>query len=990
MNHGFELVVERSILEINSTARLYRHTQTGARLLSIANDDENKVFGITFRTPPADSTGVAHIMEHSVLCGSRRYPAKQPFIELGKGSLATFLNAFTYPDKTCYPVASQNRPDFYNLINVYLDAVFHPLILEHTLQQEGWHYELDDPAAPLSLKGVVFNEMKGAYSSPDEVLQEKSRTSLFPDNVYRLDSGGDPAAIPDLTYTQFRAFHATYYHPANAYIYFYGDDPEPERLHLIGTWLADFDYQDVRSQIPLQAKFSQPKRIIVPYDSGDASDARYSIAVNWLLPEGTDVETSLGLSILSHILIATPASPLRKALIDSGLGEDVMGGHEDQLRQTIFSAGLKGVRCEHVEKAERLIFDTLNRLARAGLDPETVAASLNTVEFRLREKNTGSFPRGLAMMLNALATWLYDGDPIAALAFEQPLNAIKAKAANDHYFESLLVDHLVNNAHRTTVILEPDREEGQRREAAEKGRLAKTKAAMSEAELQKVIDDFAELKRRQQTPDSPEALATIPALQLTDLDRRIKTIPIETLRQPGTPILYHDLPQANGIVYLDLGFDLHSLPQELLPYAGLFGRLLIEMGTEREDFVKLTQRIGRATGGLRPTTFTSSLHRADTCPRLRATRPLAGVWRGGQQCQGRSTAYLFMRGKATIGQAPALLDILRDILLTVRLDNRARFRQIVLKSKAGMEAGLAPGGTTVVNQRLRACFDEADWAAEQIEGVSQLFFLRTLAAAIENDWPTVLSKLEAVRQRLVNRSTMVANVTLDSGHWAAFRPRLESFVESLPGAAVTAETWQPEFAAHAEGLTIPAQVNYVGKGADLYRLGYNLHGSSLVISNYLNTTWMWEKVRQQGGAYGGASLFDIHSGAFTFLSWRDPNVLATIDTYDAAEKFLRDLDLSDAELTKAIIGAIGELDAYWLPDAKGFTSMTRHLIGYTDARRQQFRDEVLSTTARDFKLFADALASVKEHGVVVVLGSQAAIEQANAERQHWLKVTKVL
>ncbi len=966
MSHGFELLAERQVPEINSTIMLYRHARTGARLLSIANDDENKVFGITFRTPPTDSTGVAHIREHSVLCGSRKYPAKEPFIELKQGSLATFLNAFTYPDKTCYPVASQNLQDFYNLIDVYLDAVFYPLIPEHVLQQEGWHYELDDPAAPLSVKGVVFNEMKGAYSSPDELLQETSRTSLFPDNLYRLDAGGDPAAIPDLTYTQFKAFHDTYYHPANAYIYFYGDDPEPERLRLIDAWLTDFDAQDVRSQIPLQTRFSQPKRITVPYDSGDAPDARSYLTVNWLLPERTDVETSLGLSILSHILIATPASPLRKALIDSSLGEDVIGGHEDRLRQTTFSAGLKGVRRENVEKAERLIFDTLDQLARDGLDPDTVTASLNTVEFRLREKNTGRFPRGLAMMLSALSTWLYDGDPIAALAFEQPLNAIKVKATNAHSFESLLVDHLVDNAHRTTVILEPDREEGQRREAAEKERLAKTKAAMSAVELQKVMDDFAELQRRQQTPDSPEALATIPVLKLSDLDRRIKTIPIEIMQQRHTPILYHDL-FTNGIVYLDLGFDLHSLSQELLPYAGLFGRLLIEMGTGREDFVKLSQRIGRTTGGLRSTIFTSSLHRAD-----------------------RSSGYLFVRGKATIQQSTALLDILQDILLTVRLDNRERFRQIVLKKKAGMEAGLVPGGITVVNQRLRARFDEADWAAEQIKGVSQLFFLRTLAAAIENDWPTVLSKLEAVRHQLVNRSATVVNVTLDSDHWAAFHPQLESFVESLPSAAVVAETWQPQFDAHAEGLTIPAQVNYVGKGAALYRLGYNLHGSSLVISNYLNKTWMWEKVRQQGGAYGGEGAFDIHSGVFTYLSYRDPNVLATIDNYDAAEKFLRELNISDAELTKAIIGAIGDLDAYLLPDAKGFSSMTRHLIGYTDARRQQFRDEVLSTTARDFKLFADVLAGIQEHGVVVVLGSQAAIENADAERHHWLKVTKVL
>ena len=775
MTNGFELIAERHIPELNSHAKLYRHRATGARLLSICNDDENKVFGITFRTPPASSNGIAHIMEHSVLCGSRKYPVKEPFIELAKGSLNTFLNAFTYPDKTCYPVASQNLQDFYNLIDVYLDAVFYPRISEHTLQQEGWHYEAADAASPMSFRGVVFNEMKGAYSSPDELLGEQSRRSLFPDNAYGFDSGGDPAVIPDLNFVEFKAFHETYYHPSNAYIYFYGDDPEPERLRLLDEWLAAFERKEVQSQIPLQASFSQPQQLTVPYDSGDAPAARGYVTVNWLLPEGADVERTLSLSILSHILIATPASPLRKALIDSGLGEEVVGGVEEQLRQTHFSAGLKGVQPENVAQVEALILDTLARLAKDGIDPNTIAASLNTVEFRLRERNTGRFPRGLALMLAALSTWLYDGDPIATLAFEQPLNAIKAGTAAGGYFESLLKEHLLDNPHRVTVSLLPDPEEGHRRATAEQERLQRSRAAWSAAELQRVIDDCAELKRRQDTPDAPEALATIPVLKLSDLDRKIKTIPSEALRYGGTPILYHDL-FTNGIVYLDLGFDLHALPQDLLPYAGLFGRLLTRLGTEREDFVQLTQRIGRETGGIRAATLTSSAFDSD-----------------------RAVAYLFVRGKATASQSAALLGILRDILLTVRLDNRERFKQIVLEEKAGLEAGLIPGGSGVVNQRLRARFTTDAWAAEQMSGVSQLFFLRSLLEAIEHDWGAVLSKLEEVRRHLVNRSIGLANVTLDAANWAAFRPQLESFLAALPAASITPAAWQPQFVSRFEG-----------------------------------------------------------------------------------------------------------------------------------------------------------------------------------------------
>ncbi len=963
---SFTLQQERHIPEINADARLYVHEKSGARLLSIANNDENKVFGITFRTPPRTSNGIAHIMEHSVLCGSRKYPVKEPFIELAKGSLNTFLNAFTFPDKTCYPVASQNLQDFYNLIDVYLDAVFYPILAEHTLQQEGWHYELDDPSAEMTLKGVVFNEMKGAYSSLDDLLGDKSRASLFPDNAYGLDSGGDPLVIPDLTYDEFKTYHQTYYHPSNAYIYFYGDDPEDRRLRLLDAWLDAFDQKNVRSQIALQAAFQEPKKLTVPYDSGDAEDAKAHLTLNWLLPEGKDVEASLGLAVLSHILLATPASPLRKALTESGLGEDVIGGYEEQLRQTTFSAGLKGIQNDNLGKVEALILATLNKLAQEGIDPDTVAASLNTIEFALREKNTGRFPRGLAMMLDALTTWLYDGDPLAALAYEAPLTAVKAKAAQGGYFEQLIQKHLLDNPHRSTVSFVPDPSEGKRRENLEKERLAKVRAGMSRAELEATVETAKQLRVRQETPDSPEALATIPTLKLSDLDQSIKTIPNETIELAGVRTFTHNL-FTNGIVYLDLGFDLHALPAELLPYAGLFGRLLTEMGTEEDDFVRLTQRIGRATGGIHAASLTSTLRDAQ-----------------------RAAAYLLLRAKATTGQASEMLAILRDVLLGARLDNRERFKQIVLEEKSGMEAGLIPGGHGIVNRRLRAHFTEADWAAEQMGGIAQLFFLRELAQAVDKDWASVLEKLERVRHLLINRTAAVANVSLDAASLASFSPQLASLLEILPASRLDSVEWQPYTDSKNEGLTIPAQVNYVGKGANLYRCGYQLNGSVLVINNYLGTTWLWEKIRVQGGAYGGFSAFDQHSGVYTFLSYRDPNLLASLDNYDATAGFLRNLDLSGEELTKSIIGTIGDMDAYQLPDAKGWLAMTRQLVGYNDEMRQQLRDEVLATTPKDFKAFGEALEALAKSGEIVVLGSAEAIEKANQQRAGLLDVKKVL
>ncbi len=968
ISHGFELIREQNIPELNTQARIWRHVKTGAELLSLENDDENKTFGIAFRTPPSDSTGIAHIMEHAVLGGSRKYRVREPFVELLKGSLYTFLNAFTSPDKTTYPVASANLQDFYNLVDVYLDAVFYPLITPNHLAQEGWHYELENADDPLIYKGVVFNEMKGAYSSPDNVFYRCNQRSLFPDNTYGFDSGGDPTVIPDLTYEQFKRFHNTLYHPANARILFYGDDDAEERRRILDVYLREFEPLQVDSAVPLQPAFSEPKRFTHPYSvDGEADAAKGMAQVNWLLPENDDPALTMALDILSYALVSTPASPLRKALIDSGLGEDLTGGGlAAGLRQMTFGVGLKGIAAADAEKVERLILDTLATLADEGLDREMIEAALNTTEFNLRENNTGRFPRGLALLMRSLETWLYDGDPLAPLAFEAPLAQVKERLTADELFlQKLIRAYLLDNPHRTTVALEPDPELAQKMEQAEKERLTAVKSRLSRAEIQAIIENTRELKALQEKPDAPEALASIPRLSLADLDKESKVIPIDAAEMQGSQLLYHDL-FTNGIVYLDLGFDLRALPADLLPYAALFGRALVEIGTESEDFVKLSQRIGRKTGGIFTDSFTST-----------------------RQDGRASAAHLFLRGKATMAQAGDLLDILRDVLLTVKLDNRERFRQMVLEAKAGKEASLIPAGHSVTNTRLRSHFTEADWVSEQIGGLEYLFFLRQLAEAVENDWPSALAKLEEVRRLLLNRTNMTVNVTLDGENYGRFQPQLADFLSALPANGVEINGWSPTFSQNNEGLTIPAQVNYVGKGANLYDLGYTQHGSVSVITQYLRTTWLWEKVRVQGGAYGGFCQFDRFSGVFTYLSYRDPNLKGTLENYDGTAVFLRDLQLSQDELVKSIIGAIGTIDAYQLPDAKGYTSMIRHLIGETETARQQYRDEVLSTSVSDFKDFGEVLSEVRENGLVVVLGSADAINQANDDSE-WLEVTQVL
>ncbi len=973
--HGFELVSEQNITEYDTLARLYRHKKTGAQLLSLENNDENKVFGITFRTPPSDSTGIAHIMEHSVLCGSDKYPLKEPFIELVKGSLNTFLNAFTYPDKTCYPVASQNTQDFYNLIDVYIDAVFHPLIPETTLLQEGWHYELENLEAPLEYKGVVFNEMKGAYSNPEDLLEDKARMSLLPDTPYGVDSGGDPRHIPELSYAQFKDFHEKYYHPSNARIFFCGNDDPAERLRRMNEALRVFEHLAVDSQLPLQSAFQSPRRIEILFDPGEEESSNKGMLVmNWLLTESGDPQTTLGLSILSHILIGTVASPLRKALIDSGYGEDLAGGGlESEIRQIYFSTGLKGIKADEggvlilESEIQDLILKTLEKLAENGIEAEMVAASMNTVEFMLRENNSGAFPQGLVMMLRSLTTWLYDGDPCEPLAFEKPLNKIKHEITSGKtYFENLIRQYFLGNNHRTTVILKPQPGLQSRQDEEEKQRLAEMKSGMSEAELVRIIEQAALLKELQQRPDPPEVMALLPSLSLDDLDQKILQIPLEETIINESRVLHHDL-FTNGIVYFDVGFNLHMLPADLLPYVPLFGRALVEMGTSLEDTVKLAQHIGRTTGGISPVTFTSMIHGSSN-----------------------AAANLFLRAKAVPGQLPELFSILGDILFTLRLDNVERFRQIVLEKKAGIEAMLTPGGHRIVNSRLRARYNEADWAAEQMGGVSQLFFLRGLIAQIDSDWPIVMRKLETIRDRLLNRQQMIFNITLDEENWAAMQPQLQEFILKIPTFEAVSEKWARSVEGRPEGLSIPAQVNYVGKGASLYELGYQPDGSIDVISNYLRAGYLWERIRVQGGAYGGFCQFNQRSGVFTFLSYRDPNVLRTLENYDQTAEYLAQLALDKEELKKSIIGAIGELDAYQLPDAKGFTSLQRYLAGESDQHRQLWRNQLLETSPNDFHEFGEILNKLKESGSVVVLGSQESLTQANLEKGQFLEIKKVL
>lgn len=970
MTHGFKLIYEDELSELHSKARLWQHEKSGAQLLSFSNQDENKVFGVTLRTPPHDSTGLPHILEHSVLCGSKKYPVKEPFVELLKGSLQTFLNAFTYPDKTCYPVASANLQDFYNLIDVYLDAVFHPRIDDWVLQQEGWHLDAETPEnggePEIKFKGVVYNEMKGVFSSPEAVLDRFAMHSLFPDTPYGLESGGDPEVIPELTYEQFTDFHRRYYHPSNARFYFWGNDPEEKRLQILGELLESYERISVEdSMVPLQKPFAEPQKERVPFVAGDDDKAMFTL--NWVLAENgsspAQVELGLALSMLDHILLGMPASPLRRVLLESGLGEDLAGnGMQDELRQILFSIGLKGIEESSAFAVEELILGTLKELADKGIPKESIEAAINSVEFALRENNTGRFPVGLAIMLRSLTTWLHCDTPsdspegqaaISVLRFEEPLAAIKQKAGQG-YFEKMITDYLLQNKHRSGVLLYPDKNLEKTQKAAEEARLQSKLAELDPATKARLVEDTTKLKLMQETPDSHEDLATIPRLEVSDLPKNNQEIPQREI-EAELPLFFHPQPTSD-ICYLNLNLDISPVPDRLLPLIPLLGRAMLEMGNKNRDYIELNMAIAAKTGGMgADLTILSGMG---------DRRPLGA---------------LSISGKAAPDKVEDLFQLTAELISETELNNREQFTRMLLEEKARLEHGMIPSGHMVVAQRLKASMSLAGWLSEQGNGVSYLKHIRSFADEAANDWPALLKKLEELRKILLNRQGALISLTAEEDAL----PKLAELACAL-GGKLPANQFAPvarvlENLPQREALLAPSQVNFVGKGANLYDAGYTYHGSAQVILKYLRTGYLWEKIRVQGGAYGAMCGLDRASGDFFLTSYRDPNIHESLKTFDGVAAHLSGKTPDKRELESAIIGAIGDVDAYLLPEAKGEAALYRHIAGDSAERRAKMRDEILSTTAKDVANFGEVLAAALPKACTAALGGAALEEYAKKE-----------
>ena len=989
---AFELVRVDMVDEYTIKAATYRHTKSGAEIISAQADDDNKVFGVVFRTPVKDSTGVPHVLEHSVLCGSDKYTSKEPFVELLKGSLQTFLNAFTYPDRTCYPVASQNTKDFYNLVNVYLDAVLHPRAKRDptVLAQEGWHYELEDAAEPLTFKGVVFNEMKGVYSSPESRLYRASQQTTFPDNTYAVDSGGDPEVIPNLSFEQFKSFHDSYYHPANGRFFFYGDDAPLARLELLDEYLQAFDAKDVsptESAVATQKLYAEPWKHVEAFPAGEGEDAeKHMVMVNWLLHEDdlSDFD-QLALGVLDHLLMGTTTAPLYQAMLSSGLGTNVMGGGlSDELKQATFSVGLKGVEPDNVAKVEELALTTLQGVAARGFGADEVEASMNTIEFQLRECNTGGFPKGLSFMLAIMPRWIYsDKPPMEALAFEESLAELKSKlAAGERVFEGLLERMLLKNGHRNCVELKPDKEMGTEITEREEGRLADAKAAMSDEQIAAVIAETAALKEAQLKEDSADDLATIPSVGLADLRREVATIPSEvTTMDGGGSLLTHGVP-SGGVVYADVLLDLAKVPMSELPLLSLFTRLLVETGTSELDAAALQRKIGAKTGGIA----------ASTLSQLRSGHgKIADPF--------DVTAHLAIRGKGTGEKVEELFDLMHSVLVDANLGGaKEKTLEVLKESKARLESGFVSAGNRYAGLRLGARRTLLGLLEEECNGVSYYETLKGLLDTAENDWPALEKRLEALRATLLAQDALVINLTGDDAVLPAASAAAAAFAARLPatpaaGAHVGATPWREAASllpTQDEAFAITTQVNYVAAGAQLVPPGEEVDmGAMAVVARYLSSGYLWDNVRVVGGAYGGGCALNPLSGAFAFSSYRDPNLQGTLDTYYKSAEVLAaaTAELSDEALEKAIVGAVGDLDSPMNAQQKGFQALAWHLSGTTTEERQKYRDGVLNCDRAAFVALADRLKAAKFGAAV--FGAADALEKANAGRDSKLSVTKL-
>lgn len=953
----YEILDEHRVEDVQSDGFILRHKKSGARIAILSNNDDNKVFYIGFRTPPEDETGVPHIIEHTTLCGSKKFPVKDPFIELAKGSLNTFLNAMTYPDKTVYPVASCNDQDFKNLMDVYLDAVFNPNITkyEEIFKQEGWHYELTGKDDELKINGVVYNEMKGAYSSPDEVLSSQIYRSLFPDNTYSKDSGGNPEYIPKLTYEAYLDFYHRYYHPSNSYIYLYGDMDVVERLvWLDKEYLSLYDYKKVNSEINKQPAFDEIKNVEAQYSitMDDSQENKTYLSYNRVVGDTLDEMLYQAFDVLDYALVSSPGAPVKQALIDAGIGDDVYGSYDAGILQPVFSFVAKNANASQADEFESIIENTLKEVVKTGINKEALLAGINSSEFKFREADFGQFPKGLLFGLNCLDSWLFDDmKPFIHLECLGTFAKLR-KAVDTDYFEKLIQEYLLDNTHGSSVTVKPKRGLGNEREEALAKELSDYKASLSDEEIKKLIEDTEHLKKYQEEPSSDEDLRKLP--MLTRADMKKNAMPFSNIEDEllDVKVVRHDI-ESNGIDYISFLFDAGDFAQSELGYLGFFTNALGLVNTEKYSYTDLANATNIYTGGI----STGTASHPDIKDR-------------------NNFVFKFeVKLKVLEKNLDKALELMQQMLLASDFSDTKRLGEIVAQIKARLQANLSSSGHLVAAMRSMSSFSRYALYQDELKGVAFYRSICHIEKELSESPKNVSDKLAAIAKKLFARNRMIISFTGNNEAYGNAKPSLEKVIAGFDKISAVGNQAEVHFNTAKEAFIDASQIQYVAKTGDFICEGYEYTGALRLLRIILSYDYLWINVRVKGGAYGCMNTF-LRSGESYFVSYRDPNLSDTLDVYDRIPEYIKSFSPDERDMTKYIIGTFSALDTPMNPEAKGSRSLSAYLEGITYEQIQKERNEILNAQPEDIRRLAELVEAVLKKDSICVIGNENMIKES--------------
>lgn len=953
----YEILDEHRVEDVQSDGFILRHKKSGARIAILSNNDDNKVFYIGFRTPPEDETGVPHIIEHTTLCGSKKFPVKDPFIELAKGSLNTFLNAMTYPDKTVYPVASCNDQDFKNLMDVYLDAVFNPNITkyEEIFKQEGWHYELTGKDDELKINGVVYNEMKGAYSSPDEVLSSQIYRSLFPDNTYSKDSGGNPEYIPKLTYEAYLDFYHKYYHPSNSYIYLYGDMDVVERLEWLDKeYLSLYDYKKVNSEINKQPAFDEIKNVEAQYSitMDDSQENKTYLSYNRVVGDTLDEMLYQAFDVLDYALVSSPGAPVKQALIDAGIGDDVYGSYDAGILQPVFSFVAKNANASQADEFENIIENTLKEVVKTGINKEALLAGINSSEFKFREADFGQFPKGLLFGLNCLDSWLFDDmKPFIHLECLGTFAKLR-KAVDTDYFEKLIQEYLLDNTHGSSVTVKPKRGLGNEREEALAKELSDYKASLSDEEIKKLIEDTEHLKKYQEEPSSDEDLRKLP--MLTRADMKKNAMPFSNIEDEllDVKIVRHDI-ESNGIDYISFLFDAGDFAQSELGYLGFFTNALGLVSTEKYSYTDLANATNIYTGGI----STGTASHPDIKDR-------------------NNFVFKFeVKLKVLEKNLDKALELMEQMLLSSDFTDTKRLGELVAQIKARLQANLSSSGHLVAAMRSMSSFSRYALYQDELKGIAFYRSICRIEKELSESPKSVSDKLAAIAKKLFARNRMLISFTGNNEAYGNAKPSLEKVIAGFDKMSAIGNQAEVHFNTAKEAFIDASQIQYVAKTGDFICEGYEYTGALRLLRIILSYDYLWINVRVKGGAYGCMNTF-LRSGESYFVSYRDPNLSDTLDVYDKIPEYIKSFSPDERDMTKYIIGTFSALDTPMNPEAKGSRSLSAYLEGITYEQIQKERNEILNAQPEDIRRLADLVEAVLKKDSICVIGNEDMIKES--------------